>query len=91
MWDARQSGNVNPESHRIALRQAHPLSPDRLQRTPALFQEPNSWPQNFAWDPYLIRRRYRARFRPADSLSQNYRVQPPSSRLSLPRSIPSKS
>jgi len=92
MRDARQPGNVKPERHQIALCRDNLLLPDPRQPAPAVLQELNSWPQNFAWEPCLgfpqVRCRFRARFRPADFLSRNFRFLPPSFRLSLLRSIP---
>ena len=51
--------------------------------------------RNFAWERRLefpsIRRRYRARFRPAELSSRNFRSPPPNFRRLLPCSIPTAS
>jgi hypothetical protein len=92
MQDGRQPGNVRPECHQIALCRENLLLPGPGHLTPGVLQELNSWPQNFAWKPCLefpsIRCRFRARFRPVEISSRNFRFLFPSLRRSLLRSIP---
>ena len=87
MRDGRQIGNVRPECQ-IALCRENLLLPDPGPLTLGVLQELNSWQLDFAWELCSIRCRFRARFRPPDFSSRNFRFPFPSFRLSLLRSIP---
>jgi hypothetical protein len=92
MRDACQPENVKPECHQIALCQENLLPRVSGHLILGVLQELNFGPQNFAWAPWLAfpstRCRFRARFRPAETSSRNFRFLSPSFRCSLLRLIP---